>query len=274
MNCAVCVWGNEQRCVCVRQWTAMCVCETMNSDVSVWDNEQRCVCVRQWTVLCVCEAMNSDVCVWDNEQRCVCVRQWTAMCLCETMKWQGLPVRHRIQYKISTICFSFLSGKSPQYHCGFTQPYTPTRKPRSASDIPTFVVPRVNTKRVGQRSFSYSGPSVWINLTRWVCRSSPSSLLWSLLKPFLKLCLTCQSSLQPSLSSVSVCVCVWGWGVGGCVSVAIVKCTAVPVCVEDGRCTNVLFFFLSFFKSASGLCHYLPSKKHHPNHKTVFEGGG
>ena len=69
-------------------------------------------------------------------------------------------------------------------------------------------------------------------------------------------------------------MCVCGGGVGGCVSVAIVKCTAVPVCVEDGRCTNVLFFFLSFFKSASGLCHYLPSKKHHPNHTTVFEGGG
>ena len=38
-----------------------------------------------------------------------------------------LPVTHRIQYKISTICFNSLFGKSPQYLSDLIQPYTLTR---------------------------------------------------------------------------------------------------------------------------------------------------
>ena len=41
----------------------------------------------------------------------------------ETLHW--LPVTHRIQYKMSTICFS---GTAPQYLSDLLQPYTPARQ--------------------------------------------------------------------------------------------------------------------------------------------------
>ena len=80
-----------------------------------------------------------------------------------------LPVTHRIRYKISTICFNSISGTAPQYLSDLLQPYTPARQLRSASDTRTFAPPpppppRVNTKTLGERSFSYAGPSVWNNL--------------------------------------------------------------------------------------------------------------
>ena len=75
-----------------------------------------------------------------------------------------LPVTHRIQYKMSTICYNSISGTVPQYLSELLQPYAPARQLRSASDTRTFVTPRVNTKTFGERSFSYSGPSVWNNL--------------------------------------------------------------------------------------------------------------
>ena len=77
----------------------------------------------------------------------------------ETLHW--LPVTHRIQYKISTICFNSISGTAPQYLSDLLQPYTPARQLRSASDTRTFVTPSVNTKTFGERSFPYAGPSVW-----------------------------------------------------------------------------------------------------------------
>ena len=76
----------------------------------------------------------------------------------ETLQW--LPVSHRIQYKISTISFSSISGTAPQCMSEFLQPYTPARQLRSASDSRTFVTPCVNTTTFGERSFSYAGPSV------------------------------------------------------------------------------------------------------------------
>ena len=57
----------------------------------------------------------------------------------ETLHW--LPVTHRIQYKISTICFNSISGTAPQYLSDLLQPYTPARQLRSASDTRTFVTP-------------------------------------------------------------------------------------------------------------------------------------
>ena len=56
----------------------------------------------------------------------------------ETLHWL---VTHRIQYKISTICFNSISGTAPQYLSDLLQPYTPARQLRSASDTRTFVPP-------------------------------------------------------------------------------------------------------------------------------------
>ena len=83
----------------------------------------------------------------------------------------------------------------------------------SASDTRTFVIPRVNTKTFGERSFSYAGPSVWNNL--------PQTLLTLILPPLSKppsrrSCLIIISKLFfsalpiPSSDTLCVCVCVCG----------------------------------------------------------------
>ena len=57
----------------------------------------------------------------------------------ETLHW--LQVTHRIQYKISTICFNSISGTAPPHLSDLLQPHTPERQLRSASDTRTFVTP-------------------------------------------------------------------------------------------------------------------------------------
>ena len=64
----------------------------------------------------------------------------------ENLHW--LPVTHRIQYKISTICFNSIYGTAPQYLSDLFQTYTPATQLRSASDTRTFVTPRVNKKKL------------------------------------------------------------------------------------------------------------------------------
>ena len=96
-----------------------------------------------------------------------------------------LPVTHCIQYKISAICFSSISGTAPQYLSDLLQPYTPARQLWSASDTRTFVTPRVNTKTFGERSFSYAGPSVWNNLPQTLRHSDSTSSFKAALKTHL-----------------------------------------------------------------------------------------
>ena len=62
----------------------------------------------------------------------------------QTLHW--LPVTHQIQYKISTLCFSSISGTSPQYiyMSSLLQSYTARRRLWSASDTWTFFTPRLN----------------------------------------------------------------------------------------------------------------------------------
>ena len=101
----------------------------------------------------------------------------------ETLHW--LPVTHRIEYKISTICFNSISGTAPQYLSDLLQPYTPARQLRSASDPRTFVSPHVNTKTFGERSFCYVGPSVWNNLPQSLRHSDSASSFKAALKTHL-----------------------------------------------------------------------------------------
>ena len=91
----------------------------------------------------------------------------------QTLHW--LPVTHRIQYKISTICYNSIYRTAVYYLSDLLQPYTPARKVRSASDTRIFVTPRVNSKTFGERSFSYAGPSVWNNLPPTLRHSDSSS---------------------------------------------------------------------------------------------------
>ena len=98
----------------------------------------------------------------------------------ETLHW--LPVTHRIQYKISTICFNSTSGTAPQYQSDLLQPYTPARQLWSASDTRTFVTSHVNTEIFGERAFSYAGPSVQNSLPQTLCHSDSASSFKAALK--------------------------------------------------------------------------------------------
>ena len=105
----------------------------------------------------------------------------------ETLHW--LPVTYRIQYKISTICFNSISRTAPQYLSDLFQPCTPARQLRSASDTRTFVPPPpplpYKQKKIGERSFSYAGPSVWNNLPQTLRHSDSTSSFKAALKTHL-----------------------------------------------------------------------------------------
>ena len=164
----------------------------------------------------------------------------------ETLHW--LPVTHRIQYKISTICFSSIFGTAPQYLSNLLQPYTPARQLWFASDTRTFVTPCVNTKTFGERSFSYAGPSVWNNFPQTLRHSDSTSSFKAALKMHLfnisKLFFTALPIPLSDAVCVCVCVCVWCVCVCVCVVSVIVKHPVLPPCVVDGRSRNPLLLLL------------------------------
>ena len=75
----------------------------------------------------------------------------------QSLHW--LPIRTRIQYKISTLCFNVVTGTGPQYLSELLHLYTPSRDLRSSADTRILKIPRSNSKAFGQRSFSHVGPS-------------------------------------------------------------------------------------------------------------------
>ena len=72
-----------------------------------------------------------------------------------------LPVRSRIDYKISTLCFNTFTNSSPVYIAQLLSVYTPSRHLRSSSDTRTLRIPFTKTKSFGQRAFSFTGPTQW-----------------------------------------------------------------------------------------------------------------
>ena len=175
---------------------------------------------------------------------CVKLRNLTTSILFLKLHW--LPVTHRIQYKISTICFNSISGTAPQYLSDLHQPYTPARQLRSASDTRTFVTPRVNTKTFGERSFSYAGPSVWNNLPQTLHHSDSTSCFKAALKTHLfnNYFWTVFRSPAHPLVRHCVCVCVCARTcVCVCVVSVIVKRPVLPPSVVDGCTRNPLYYY-------------------------------
>ena len=80
----------------------------------------------------------------------------------QSLQW--LPIRARIQYKISTLCFNVITGTGPQYLSELLRLYTPSRDLWSSADTRILKIPRSNSKAFGQRSFSHVGPSTWNGL--------------------------------------------------------------------------------------------------------------
>ena len=84
-----------------------------------------------------------------------------------------LPVRSKIVYKISTLCFNTFANSSPVYIAQLLFVYTPYRHLRSSSDTRTLRIPFVKTKSFGQRAF-FTGPTQW-KLQFYELRHSESS---------------------------------------------------------------------------------------------------
>jgi hypothetical protein len=88
---------------------------------------------------------------WDHAKPLLCTLHW-------------LPIAARIDYKLSTLCFSFFSESAPSYISDLLSIYTPSRQLRSSSDTRTLCIPRTKTKTLGQRSFSFCAPKQWNSL--------------------------------------------------------------------------------------------------------------
>ena len=92
--------------------------------------------------------------------------------LLRSLHW--LPIQSRIDYKLASICFSYVSGSAPQYLSEVLHVYTPSRQLRSSADSRLLRIPTVRTKGFGQRSFSFQGPTIW-NKQPFSTRHSPSA---------------------------------------------------------------------------------------------------
>ena len=75
-----------------------------------------------------------------------------------------LPVKYRINYKITLLVFKCLNGCGPKYLCDLLKKPPKTRTLRSSSDSLKLVVPLVKTETFGKRSFRFAAPTEWNEL--------------------------------------------------------------------------------------------------------------
>ena len=86
---------------------------------------------------------------------------------CESLLYSlhWLPVKSRIQYKVSSVCYDALERTGPRYLSCLLDLYVPISHIRSSSDTRILKIPLVNNK-YGERSFSFTAPSIWNSLPR------------------------------------------------------------------------------------------------------------
>ena len=75
-----------------------------------------------------------------------------------------LPISCRIQYQVSSLFHCSLFEGGPRYLSELLYKDTPSHQLRSSSDSFTLRVPTTNRKNYGERSFSFTGPTVWNSL--------------------------------------------------------------------------------------------------------------
>jgi hypothetical protein len=89
-------------------------------------------------------------------------RHESASALLRTLHW--LPVRARIEYKISILCFQCINSPDfPTYLSELVQIYRPSRELRSL-DALLLQVPKYKLSTYGKRSFMIFGPTTWNSL--------------------------------------------------------------------------------------------------------------
>ena len=84
-----------------------------------------------------------------------------------------LPVKERIDFKISTICYKTFNNCSPIYISSLIEKPTRMREMRSSNDTTLLKVPPKKLKTYGERSFSFYGPKLWNSIPREI-RESPT----------------------------------------------------------------------------------------------------
>ena len=80
------------------------------------------------------------------------------------LHWLRIP--ERIVYTVASIARKCLYGMGPEYLKDYLVPVSSLieRSHLRSADKGVLATPRTRTKKVGERSFRYSGPSVWNSL--------------------------------------------------------------------------------------------------------------
>ena len=99
-------------------------------------------------------------------------------------KLHWLPVKARIDYKVSLICFNSLNSQSPSYIQDLLVPYNANRQLRSQNKN-LLHIPRTKLIRFGDRSFSKVGPTVWNSLPLSLRTAGNEATFKSSLKTYL-----------------------------------------------------------------------------------------
>ena len=88
----------------------------------------------------------------------------------KSLHW--LPVKQRIEFKISVLVYKCLNGVAPQYLCKLLQFYSKDRVLRSAGDMTLLETPQIRTK-FGERAFCNYAPKIWNSLPKDIrsCKS-------------------------------------------------------------------------------------------------------
>ena len=93
---------------------------------------------------------------------CMAKKTYLDQPILQLLPW--LPIRARIQYNISALCFNVITGTGPQFLSELLHLYTSSRDLSSSADTRILKIPRYSSKAFGQRSFSHVTPSAWNGL--------------------------------------------------------------------------------------------------------------
>ena len=96
-----------------------------------------------------------------------------------------LPVKSRIQYKVSLLTFKALNGKAPPYLTNLLTPYRPRRPGLRSANRSLLQVKIPNLKRTGGKAFSVVAPEMWNNLPEGLRKKTSVESFKSGLKTFL-----------------------------------------------------------------------------------------
>ena len=116
--------------------------------------------------------------------RTVCQLPYRASTTSPRLDLHWLPVKERVNYKLSVITYKTMSTNQPTYLRNLLTEYVPARTLRSSIDDKKLVVPLTRSK-LQERSFSFAAPSCWNSLPLFIRQSPTLQSFKSSLKRFL-----------------------------------------------------------------------------------------